>query len=116
MRKRIVSMLLALCLAVSVLAGGASAAYTAKYTPYADALFGLGLFDGYGIRPDGTPDYRLEKTISRAECVVMLPRLLGEEDAALSTKHSVPFRDMDGHWAIRYVEYAYSKGYTSGTS
>lgn len=101
---------------MSVLAGGASAAYTAKYTPYADALFGLGLFDGYGIRPDGTPDYRLEKTISRAERVVMPPRLLGEEDAALSTKHSVPFRDMDGHWAIRYVEYAYSKGYPSGTS
>ena len=87
-----------------------------KVYPVCGALFGLGLFDGYGIRPDGTPDYRLEKTISRAECVVMLPRPLGEEDAALSTKHSVPFRDMDGHWAIRYVEYAYSKGYTSGTS
>lgn len=109
-------MLLALCLAVSVLAGGASAAYTAKYTPYADALFGLGLFNGYGIRPDGSPDYRLEKTISRAECIVMLLRLLGEEDAALSARHSAPFRDMNGHWAAPYVEYAYSKGYTSGTT
>ena len=103
MRKRIISMLLALCLAVSVLAGGASAAYTAKYTPYADALFGLGLFNGYGIRPDGSPDYRLEKTISRAECIVMLLRLLGEEDAALSARHSAPFRDMNGHWAAPYV-------------
>ena len=114
MKKKLLSLLLILCLTALPIAG-ASAAYAPKYTAYADTLFGLGLFQGDGIAPDGSPSYRLGDGMTRAECIVMLLRLLGEEDAALAADRAAPFRDMTGHWAIRYVSYAYEKGYTSGT-
>lgn len=114
MKKKLLSLLLILCLTALPIAG-ASAAYAPEYTVYADTLFGLGLFQGDGIAPDGTPSYRLGDGMTRAECIVMLLRLLGEEDAALAADRAAPFRDMTGHWAIRYVSYAYEKGYTSGT-
>ena len=114
MKKKLLSLLLILCLTALPIAG-ASAAYAPKYTVYADTLFGLGLFQGDGISPDGSPSYRLGDGMTRAECIVMLLRLLGEEDAALAADRAAPFRDMTGHWAIRYVSYAYEKGYTSGT-
>ncbi len=114
MKKKFLSLLLVFCLAVLPMTG-ASAAYAPKYTAYADTLFGLGLFQGDGISPDGSPSYRLGDGMTRAECIVMLLRLLGEEGEALSADRATPFRDMDGHWAIRYVSYAYERGYTSGT-
>ena len=116
MKKRIVSIVLLVCILASALVMNAAAVYTPKYTDYADALFGLELFLGNGIQADGTPDYNLESGITRAQCIVMLLRLLGEENAALSAFYNDPFKDMDDHWATRYVSYAYEMGYTSGTA
>lgn len=45
----------------------------------------------------------------------MLIRLLGEEEAALAYTGPCPFTDVSGNSA-KYAGYAYSKGYTSGTT
>ncbi len=75
-------------------------------------LYGMGLFRGVGRQPDGTPDFALDRTQTRAEAVTMLVRLLGhEEDAA--GEH--PFTDVPD-WASRYVGYAYEAGLTRGVS
>ena len=115
MKKRIVTIVLIICIAASMLTVNASAAYSPKYTDYADVLFGLDMFRGSGICSDGTPAYELGRQMTRAECIVMLLRLLGEEydGEAYSGKH--PFRDIRGHWAANYIAYAYAKGYTNGT-
>lgn len=90
-------------------AAGATGSYTAKYTAYADALGDLGLFSG------STSGYELERASTRAEGLVMLLRLLGEEQQAASYTGAQPFTDVPA-WAERYVAYAYAKGYTSGMS
>ena len=86
---------------------GTNPTYTAQYTYYADALNDLGLFSG------STSGYELERASTRTEGLVMLLRLLGEENRALNYKGSHPFSDVPS-WADRYVAYAYEKGYTSG--
>ena len=50
-----------------------------------------------------------------SEALVMLIRLLGEEEDALACTASHPFRDVDP-WAAPYVAYAYQKGYSNGVS
>ena len=88
---------------------GTAPSYTAQYTMYADALNDLGLFSG------STNGYNLERSSTRTEGLVMLLRLLGEENRALNYKGSHTFTDVPS-WADRYVAYAYEKGYTSGVS
>lgn len=74
----------------------------------ADALYNLGLFKGT------TAGYELDKIPTRVQGLVMLIRLLGEEDKALSSGSTHPFSDVPS-WADNYVGYAISKGYTKGT-
>lgn len=83
--------------------------YTAKYVRYADALKIMGLFSGTDL------GYELERVPTRAEGLVMLLRLLGEEQAASKYTGKHPFRDVPD-WAEKYIAYAYEKGYTSGVS
>ena len=85
-------------------------AYDPLYGRYADALYKLDLFRGtdYG--------YELPRPATRVESLVMLIRLLGEENAALGYKGARhPFSDVPA-WAEKYVSYAYSKKYTNGMS
>lgn len=81
------------------------------YNAMAEALKTLHLFrgsdTGYG------QGFDLERTPTRTEALVMLIRLLGEEDAALACSAAHPFRDVDD-WAAPYVAYAYEKGYSNG--
>ena len=57
----------------------------ASVTPDAEAaawqLYELGLLKGQGTLPDGTPDLAREETLTRAEAVVLLLRLLAEDAA-----------------------------------
>ncbi len=76
----------------------------------ADRLNTLGLFRGTDS------GYALEKTATRMHALIMLIRLLGEEDAALSYNGNCPFTDITADTYKCYAGYAYSKGYTSGTS
>ena len=75
----------------------------------------LGLFEGAGTNPDGSTNYALYRKGKRVEALVMLIRLLGKEEEALSGNWSHPFTDVDG-WAQKYVGYAYEKGLTDGVS
>lgn len=81
------------------------------YPAMAGALRALGLFrgsdTGYGSGFD------LEKEPTRMEALIMLIRLLGEEEAALRCTASHPFTDVPA-WANAYAAYAYSMGYSNG--
>lgn len=57
--------------------------------------------------------FDLEKEPARIEALIMLIRLLGEEDAALACTAEQPFSDVPD-WASRYVAYAAEMGYTNG--
>lgn len=84
-------------------------AYTIQYQKVADALNSLNLFKGTNS------GYQLDRPATRIEALIMLIRLLGEEDAALSFSGENPFTDVPA-WAAKYGAYAYSKGYTTGTA
>jgi len=77
----------------------------------ADALSKIGLFKG------GSNGYDLERAPLRIEGLIMLIRLLGEEDAAWAQSPVHPFTDVP-KWAdsqaVRMVAYGYNKGYANG--
>lgn len=77
----------------------------------ADALYSLHLIKGLS---NEIAEYGLEKTLTRAEAVVMMVRFLGDEYTALNSivKRS-PFSDVPD-WASKFVDYAYSIGFISG--
>jgi|GEM_PF-1641690 len=75
----------------------------------ADRINRLGLFQG------GSNGYALTREGSRIEALVMLIRLLGKEEEALSGTWTHPFIDVPA-WADKYVGYAYEKGLTKGTT
>lgn|GEM_PF-4249370 len=81
----------------------------------ADTLHALGLFNGKGDLPDGSPDYDLDTPPTRNEAVTMLVRLLGKEAEAQAGAWDTPFTDLV-EWAAPYVGYAYTYGLTNGTS
>lgn len=77
----------------------------------ANALRALSLFRGTGSGIGG--GYELERAPSRIEAIIMLIRMLGEEDAALACTAAHPFTDVPD-WCAPYVAYAYEKGYSNG--
>ena len=97
--------------ATILLKDGARGGYELQYEPYAQALNHLGLFRG------SDKGYELERTPNRQEALVMLIRLLGEEQAALAFDPVSPFNDLT-NWVDgqRYIAYAYRMRYTNGMS
>ncbi len=95
---------LSLAFSISAAASGSSTASGKN----ADALYSLGLFRGTGA------GYDLDGTPTRIQGLVMLIRMLGEENKALSFNSTDPFTDVP-KWADCYVSYAAAKGYTKGT-
>lgn len=89
------------------------AGYTAVYTDLADALKAMNLFRGTNS------GYELTRSATRLEALIMLIRLIGEEEQALSHSAEHPFGDVP-KWADdqadKYVAYAFDMGYTKGTS
>lgn len=115
-RKRILSLLLALCLAASLLAMPAAAEEPqrsfAREEPLAYALKALGLFQGVS-----DIDLNLGGTPNRAQALVMMLRLMGLEADALAETGSHPFQDLDAcRWAEPYIGYAFRHGLTKGIS
>ena len=110
MKKRLLCLLLALILCL----GAASPALAARATSFESGLAAdlktLGLFKGVS-----DTDFALDRQPTRVEALVMLIRLLGREDAALSGTWAHPFTDVPA-WAGPYVGYAYENGLTSGVS
>ncbi len=89
--------------------GTTNVQYTPQYVKYAQALNAMGLFKG------SNSGFSLDRSATRVEAIVMLIRLLGEEDQALAYTGTHPFTDVPA-WADKYVAYAYNMGYTTGTS
>lgn len=81
------------------------------YNALADALNAMGLFQGTGTAYGS--GYDLEQAPTRIVGLVMFLRLIGEEQAALSSTAANPFVDTPA-WCDRYVAYAYQQGYTQG--
>lgn len=117
MSKRILALVVAVCV-LFCMAPRSQAAY-AKTTAesLADILYEENLFRGTGMDERDKPIYQLYKSVTRAEAVTMLVRLLGKEDEALANTdlYLTPFTDAPA-WAAPYIGYAYTNGLTSGTS
>lgn len=88
---------------------------TPDYNAMASALKTLRLFRGTG---SGYGEgFDLERIPTRIEALVMLIRMLGEEEAALECEAASPFADVpETYWGRPYVAYAVEQGYTNGVS
>jgi len=117
--KRIVSLVLALSMVLSLF----SAAFAAstlkditgtKYESAVEALMELGVVDGY---PDGT--YLPENVVTRAELSKLLVTAYGLSQAADVASGTTPFSDVAGNWAAGYInvssDYKFVNGYPDGT-
>lgn len=113
MRKRIIAIVL-ISLLVFIDVPSVHAANNTAINA-ANALYTLGLFQGTGTNPDGTPIFDLDRTPTRHEAITMLVRLLGKDNEAKSTTWNTPFIDV-AEWAKPYVGYAYNHKLTSGVS
>ncbi|MBQ9646844.1 MAG: S-layer homology domain-containing protein [Oscillospiraceae bacterium] len=83
------------------------------YNVMASALKTLSLLKGTGVGYG--EGFELEVTPTRIQALIMLIRMLGEEDAALQCASPAPFRDIpDDYWGRAYIAYAAEKGYTNG--
>lgn len=111
--KRIFSLLLAAALLCGGLAVPAGAA-TAQAKDAAAALYELGLFSGSGTLSDGSPNFDLDGTATRAQAAVMITRLWGAEQEARSKHYSHPFTDAG--WASDFIGYVYQNKIAYGTS
>lgn len=115
-RTRWTALLLTVCM-VFVMTAVSASAYTPQYEKCAQALYELGLFKGMGTKADGSPNFALDQEVTREQALVMLIRLMGEEEEALSYTGRHPFADVaPDHWANPYVAYGYFRGYTNGMS
>lgn len=110
MRKRAVSVLLAIVLCFTLFPATASAAARDISTEEALAadLKQLGLFQGVS-----DTEFDLGRVPNRTEAVVMLIRFLGKEAEALNGRWTHPFSDVPA-WADRYIAYAYQSGLANG--
>ncbi|MBQ7661488.1 MAG: hypothetical protein IJS44_05485, partial [Clostridia bacterium] len=93
--KRIVGLLAVLLLSLAVILPVAAAEPL-----YAEALYCLGLVEGYGTGGDA-PDFGLSDKLTRAQAVVQVIRFLGAENAVKGTEYPCPFEDVPA-WAASY--------------
>ena len=100
--------LLILCL--FLLPIDSEAAVSSTYEDYAECLSELGVFVGTGS------GFELDRAPTRIEGLIMLIRLLGAENEAMTMQgEPLPFTDVP-KWASGYVAYAYENGLTNGIS
>lgn len=114
--RRMISLLLAVVLVLSLTAGALAADSTAasRFTDWDDIshqpevamLTDLGLLSGYA---DGT--FRPYNCITRAEIAKIISGLLTDQVPAAKSDH---FTDTAGNWARDYIEYCADQGILSG--
>ena len=103
MKKTLATVVIVVILAFSLVL----TAYASTFQQSAEQLNELGLFQGTDAGFD------LDRAPNRAEAVIMLVRLLGLEEEAVSGDYSHPFTDVP-EWADPHVALAYESGYTTG--
>jgi hypothetical protein len=101
--------LLCALLPASVFASEAGDRLEKDFSDSATILQELGLFRG------AENGFELDRAPTRAEAAVMLVRLLGKEEAALSVRDAHPFNDVPA-WAAPYIAYMYANNLTRGVS
>lgn len=104
--KKLMAMLMALCMTASLMTGMAGA-YTNEEQNKADALNQLGLFLGTG------QSYELDATLDRSQSVMLLVRMLGKLETSEKGSDKNPFTDVP-EWADKVVSYAYTNGLVKG--
>ena len=105
--KKLLSLLLALCIALSLCVP----CFAAQNTAQADKLNSLGLFKGTD------KGYELDNPLTREQGVVMIIRLLGKEAEAQEKNLAHPFADAKAYtWVGPYLGYAFENGITKGVS
>lgn len=116
MKKKFLCLILTFVMVFSLIPSAVATAND-DATEAAETLYALGLFRGTGTNADGTPIFALEQTPSRNQAVIMLVRLLGKEQEALTGNWELPFTDVPkGSTAYPYIGYAYANGLTNGTT
>lgn len=80
------------------------------YNDMAICLKQLGLFKGVS-----DTEFDLHRAPTRTEAIIMLIRVLGNENKAASNNWEHPFDDVET-WANNYVGYAYNNGLSKGIS
>lgn len=68
-----------------------------------------------GLLAGTNKGFALEEIPTRLQGIIMLVRMMGEEEAAQNCTYTHPFTDVPA-WGDRYVAWAYTKKYTVGTS
>lgn len=79
------------------------------------ALNALGLLAGKGTNADGSINFDVEGSLTRAESITQVVRFLGAEKAATTETNEHPFTDLPA-WAVPYISYAYVNKITAGVS
>ena len=117
MKKRIVSLVVVVCIMLGFTIPAKAAYAKSPAEPLADILYAENLFKGTGMTERDEPIYQLYGSVTRAQAITMLVRILGKESEALENQESyeTPFTDVPV-WAVPYVGYAYENRLTSGTS
>ncbi|MGI6336868.1 MAG: serpin family protein [Eubacteriales bacterium] len=116
--KRFLSAVLCVLLLLAGVHAGDTYAIGKLDVPYANdqaaALKELGLMRGTD------KGMELDRPVTRAQAVTMLVRFLGKEQEALAARYitgrATGLDDVDSHWSVMYVAYAYRNGITQGTS
>ena len=110
------SLVMLLVLLVAVCSVSVSAATSGiDAATAADALHTLGLLRGVGTNADGSVNFDINGSLTRAQSITQVVRFRGAENEALSKKNAHPFTDL-AEWAVPYVSYAYANGITQGVS
>lgn len=102
--KRALSLVLAAALVLGSIPAGFAATSTAGET-----------LKGYGVvAGDTNGSLNEDKTITRAEMMTVLARLLGKYEEA--SKYSIPStsKDVAGHWNAKVIAFAEKEGWTTG--
>ena len=115
---KIAALFLICCLLAPFVSGDARASGDSPESrKHAEQLAALGLLRGTGVLPDGSPDYNLNQTPSRLQGIILLIRLLGAEEQAMSLSPYSPFTDINrADDSARYVAYAWRAGITKGAT
>lgn len=107
MKKRLFAILLVVVTMIAAVVP--ATAYSVRQLNTADALNGLGLFQGRG----GTAGYALDANLTRAEGMALLIRMIGKDEEVKDKTYNTPFVDVPA-WAAGYVGYAYTNAITNG--
>ena len=112
MTKKFMALFLCAIMLISLVPSSVLAAEenAASAQELAEDLKALGVFKGVS-----ETDFALGRAPTRVEALVMLIRVLGKENDALSKGGRHPFSDVPD-WAKSYVGYAYENGLTNGIS